>query len=52
MSTKSLERIAPWVATALLIALWWACVRLFDIKSYVLPSPLETVQAMKISASR
>ncbi len=46
MNTKSLERVAPWLATAVLIALWWLCVRLFDIKSYVLPSPLETVQAI------
>jgi NitT/TauT family transport system permease protein len=46
LNSKSLEKIAPWLATAVLIILWWLCVRLFDIKSYVLPSPLETMQAM------
>ena len=43
---RVLDRLAPWLATAILIAVWWLCVWLFDIKSYVLPTPVETVQAI------
>lgn len=43
--TRVLDRLAPWLAIAIFIAGWWLGVWLFDI-SYVLPTPLETVQAI------
>jgi NitT/TauT family transport system permease protein len=41
-----IERAAPWVATALLLAAWWLSVVVFRIESYVLPSPLEAMKAL------
>jgi NitT/TauT family transport system permease protein len=41
-----MERIAPWCAAALFVAVWWAVVVVFDIKSFVLPTPSETVVAL------
>jgi NitT/TauT family transport system permease protein len=46
LTNRTIERLAPWIATVGFILLWWLCVILFDIKSYILPTPLETVQAM------
>lgn len=46
MKRKTRDRIAPWITVAFFIALWWAAVRLFEIDSYVLPTPLEALQAM------
>jgi NitT/TauT family transport system permease protein len=46
VNRSGIERAAPWVATALLLAAWWLSVVLFRIESYVLPSPLQTVVAM------
>lgn len=46
MTSKSVERLAPWIATIGFVALWWLCVVIFDIKSYILPTPLEAVVAM------
>jgi len=34
------------VAITVFVALWWLCVVVFHIESYVLPSPAEAVQAM------
>jgi NitT/TauT family transport system permease protein len=41
-----IERAAPWIAAAALLAAWWLCVVLFGIQSYVLPSPPETLAAL------
>lgn len=41
-----LDRLAPWLAAGLLVAAWWLCVWLLDVRSYVVPTPLETVQAI------
>lgn len=46
MNSKLVQRLAPWVAIALFVALWWFCVVAFHIESYVLPSPGEAVGAM------
>jgi NitT/TauT family transport system permease protein len=46
LTTRLQQRLAPWVATVALIAAWWLCVRLFDIKSYILPTPWETLEAI------
>lgn len=43
---KFRENLAPWVTTLALIAMWWLGIRLFDIKSFILPTPWETLQAM------
>ena len=41
-----MQRLAPWIATMVFVAAWWLCVAIFDIKSYILPTPLETIEAM------
>lgn len=46
MTPKLQERLAPWVTTLVLIAAWWLFIRLFDIKSFILPTPWETLQAI------
>jgi len=46
VSNETLERLAPWCAAAVFIALWWVIVVVFDIKSFVLPTPSETVAAL------
>lgn len=46
MTTRLQQRLAPWVATLVLIAAWWLGVWLFDIKSFILPTPWETLQAI------
>src|SRR5215472_18308245 len=44
--TRTTERIAPWAAALLMLALWWAVVRVFGIESYILPSPIESFVAL------
>lgn len=46
MTPKLQEKLAPWVTTLVLIAVWWVFIRLFDIKSFILPTPWETLQAI------
>jgi NitT/TauT family transport system permease protein len=46
VTPKLQERLAPWVTTLVLIAAWWLFIRLFDIKSFILPTPWETLQAI------
>lgn len=46
MTRKLQERLAPWVMTLALIAAWWLLIVLFDIKSFILPTPWETLQAI------
>jgi NitT/TauT family transport system permease protein len=40
------QRLAPWLTTAAFVALWWLCVVIFDIKSFILPTPWEAVKAI------
>jgi NitT/TauT family transport system permease protein len=46
VTRKLQERLAPWVMTLALIAAWWLLIYLFDIKSFILPTPWETLQAI------
>ncbi len=46
MRPTLLERLAPWIVGALLIAVWWAVVRGFGIQSYIMPTPSETLAAL------
>jgi NitT/TauT family transport system permease protein len=46
LTSKSVQRLAPWIATIVFVAVWWLCVVILDIKSYILPTPLETIEAM------
>lgn len=46
MTAKLQQRLAPWIAALALIAAWWLAIRLFDIKSFILPTPWETLQAI------
>ena len=46
MTEHSQQKLAPWVATLALVIAWWLVIRLFDIKSFILPTPWETLQAI------
>jgi NitT/TauT family transport system permease protein len=46
MNRQTLERLAPWFTIAAFVALWWLVVIVFDIKSYILPTPTETVRSL------
>jgi|SRR6185312_6589926 NitT/TauT family transport system permease protein len=46
MNRQTLERLAPWLTIAAFVALWWLVVIVFDIKSYILPTPAETVRSL------
>jgi NitT/TauT family transport system permease protein len=46
VSANSLQRLAPWLTTALLVTAWWLIVVAFDIKTFVLPTPWETLKAL------
>ncbi|HVI27088.1 ABC transporter permease [Hansschlegelia sp.] len=46
MSPTAYERIAPWITAALLVALWWAVIVLFNVQHYVMPTPIETIVAL------
>jgi NitT/TauT family transport system permease protein len=41
-----IERAAPWLASALLLVVWWLSVVLFGIQSYILPSPFAALFAL------
>jgi len=46
LHTKLFERIAPWIVTVFLIALWEGLVKAFDVPRVVMPSASETFYAM------
>jgi NitT/TauT family transport system permease protein len=46
VSRETLERLAPWLTIAATVALWWLVIIIFNIKSYILPTPAETVRAL------
>lgn len=43
---KVLQQATPWIATALMIALWDVSVRVFEIPPYLVPSPHAVVDEM------
>jgi NitT/TauT family transport system permease protein len=46
LTPKLQQKIAPWIATLAIVAAWQLAIRLFDIKSFILPTPWETLQAV------
>lgn len=46
MSPQSVNRLAPWVATAGLLILWEAACRIFQIDEFVLPAPSVSLEAL------
>jgi NitT/TauT family transport system permease protein len=41
-----MQRLAPWLTACAFVALWWLCVVIFDIKSFILPTPWEVLKAI------
>jgi NitT/TauT family transport system permease protein len=41
-----MQRLAPWLTACAFVALWWLCVAIFDIKSFILPTPWEVLKAI------
>ena len=46
MTSRLVERAAPWLSAAALIGVWWLGIVAFDVKSYVMPTPGETVRSL------
>jgi NitT/TauT family transport system permease protein len=46
LTANTQQKLAPWVVTLALVVAWWLVIRLFDIKSFILPTPWETLQAI------
>ena len=46
MNSKTVNRIAPWVATALLLVIWEAACRLLDVAEFILPTPSASIIAL------
>jgi NitT/TauT family transport system permease protein len=46
MRANYIEKLAPWFTAAIFVFLWWLVIVVFSIKSYVLPTPWETVIAL------
>lgn len=44
--TKTFERLSPWLLTLILIVLWEALVKIFDVPRIVMPSASETFAAI------
>jgi NitT/TauT family transport system permease protein len=44
---KTLERLAPWIVTAGILGLWQASVVVFNIESFLLPSPMDVLAAFQ-----
>ena len=46
MTNDSIGRLAPWLTALVCVILWWLIVAVFGIKSFILPSPWETLKAL------
>ncbi|MEP6773926.1 MAG: ABC transporter permease, partial [Polaromonas sp.] len=46
MNNKQLERWAPWVLLAAVVALWQAVCAGFSVPEFIFPAPLAIAQAM------
>lgn len=46
MRSMLLARAAPWISAALLVLVWWLGVAAFDVKSYIMPTPGETLASL------
>src|SRR5271163_3733878 len=51
MSRSTVENLAPWLATLLLVALWQFAVMAFHIESFVLPTPIEAIYQIYLNRS-
>jgi NitT/TauT family transport system permease protein len=49
MSRPVLEKLAPWLATLVLLLLWQLAVMVFHIESFVLPTPLEAIYQIYVN---
>ena len=49
MSKPLVEKLAPWLATLLLLVLWQLGVMAFHIESFVLPTPLEAIYEIYVN---
>jgi NitT/TauT family transport system permease protein len=49
MSKPLVENLAPWLATLLLLVLWQLGVMVFQIESFVLPTPLEAIYEIYVN---
>lgn len=45
MKESAIERVAPWLAVVVLLVLWEGLVRLFEVRSFILPAPSAVVAA-------
>ncbi|MGF1626467.1 MAG: ABC transporter permease [Alphaproteobacteria bacterium] len=46
MSPRTVNRIAPWAATALLLVVWEAACRIFQVDEFTLPTPSASLSAL------
>jgi len=46
MSPKTVHRLAPWVATALLLVVWEAGCRIFAVDEFILPTPSASLASL------
>ncbi|HET7911035.1 MAG TPA: ABC transporter permease [Pseudolabrys sp.] len=49
MTGATKENLAPWLTTLALLVLWQLAVVVFHIENFVLPSPIEAIQALWIN---
>lgn len=49
MTRQTKENFAPWLTTLALLVLWQLAVVVFHIENFVLPSPIEAIQALWIN---
>jgi NitT/TauT family transport system permease protein len=48
---ETIERLAPWVTTLLLLIVWQLAVMAFHIESFVLPTPIEAIWQIYVNRS-
>jgi len=46
VTRATVEKLAPWITGLFFLLLWWLVVRIFNIESFVLPSPFEAFGAL------
>jgi NitT/TauT family transport system permease protein len=49
MSRSTVENLAPWLATLLLLLVWQLAVMAFHIEEFVLPTPIEAIRQIYIN---
>ncbi|MFP4138844.1 MAG: ABC transporter permease [Halomonas sp.] len=51
LSEKNRERLAPWIAVAVLVVIWEVTIRLFQVPEFIFPGAWATAQALVTHAS-